>query len=165
MVERPFGHATAIYREPTALRTARSFRLLFTAAIGVLAAACESSDSPLEPPATPEVVDAAPIPRETAALAGARWADGHATASNPTVASYLPPPVESYNRSGGTITIVRPAGTTGRYVVTFTGLSALLGAKSMVHVSPIGDDLAYCLPCFAGNGARVDVAFTVLLGS
>ena len=159
------------------MRIASPYRLLFTAAVGVLAAACEGSDSPLEPPAIPEAADAAPLPGEPAALAATRWADGYASANNPTAASYTPHYTESYNRSGGGINIRRPDGTTGRYIVTFTGLSALLGTKSTVHVSALGDDLGYCNPitgtlvtdrvevrCFKiGTGTPLNTRFTLVV--
>jgi hypothetical protein len=77
--------------------------------------------------------------------------------------------------SRGAITIRRPHGTTGRYLVTFTGLSALLGTKSTVHVSALGDDLGYCqamtgtlvtdkveVRCFKlGTGTPLNSRFTV----
>ena len=156
------------------MRIASRYRSLFTAALGVLAA-CEGGDSPFEPP-SPTTADAA-VPAEPAALAVARWADGYATANNPTSSSYSPDFRESYNRAGGRITIARPAGTTGRYVVTFSGLSALLGTKSTVHVSALGDDLGYCKPmtgtlvtdrvevrCFTiGTGVPLNTAFHVVV--
>lgn len=76
---------------------------------------------------------------------------------------------------GQGITITRPAGTTGRYVVTFTGLSAVIGAKSTVHVTGTLGDPGYCAPmtgtlvsdkvevrCFRlGSGSPVNAAFHI----
>jgi hypothetical protein len=73
--------------------------------------------------------------------------------------------------------ITKPASTTGRYIVTFSGLSTHLGGKSTVHVTGLGFDDTYCKPaggslvgdkvevrCFkAATGAPANVAFTVLV--
>ena len=149
-----------------------SFRLLLPA-LGLLAGACDDSVTPLEPPVDPP--SSAEIP---AALAGsARWAAGYLHAGAPTAASYAPVPYLSYNASGGAMNITKPAGTTGRYIVTFTGLSAVLGTKSTVHVTEYGLDDTYCKPvngrlvndklevrCFrSSTRAPANAAFTVVV--
>jgi hypothetical protein len=121
------------------MTTATPARILLATTLCVLATACEHGESPLEPPADPAPAD----------LVDARWADGYTVAGNASAASYAPDPNFSYNRGGGRITIRRPEGTTGRYIVTFTGLSAVLGTKSTVHVSSFGDDESYCKPMTA----------------
>lgn len=124
------------------MRTATAFRLLLVPAT-LLAAACEDSSSPLEPPTAP----APGATAETAALAEQRWADGYATLDDPKIQLYTPSPETSYNRAGGRITIEQPAGKTGRYIVTFAGLSAALGTKSTVHVSSAyGSTPTHCKP-------------------
>ena len=127
------------------MRTAASFRLLL-------------SPSPCSPPpATTYRPDRAPgaarrgrggtrgeaVPVRQdpgAALLGdrAHWADGYLVAGDPTTASYGPGPSTSFNRSGGPITITKPAGTTGRYIVTFSGLSTHLGGRNTVHATGFG---------------------------
>jgi hypothetical protein len=158
------------------MRTAPAYRLFLATLLGALATACDGGDAPFEPPAILDAADAA-LPAEPAALATARWADGYTFASNPTGASYVPTSIYSYNRSGGRITIRRPDATTGRYVVTFPGLSAVLGTKSTVHVSAYGEDLGYCKPmtgtlvtdkvevrCFRiGTGTPLNTRFTVVV--
>jgi hypothetical protein len=135
------------------MRAARSFRLLLVPA-ALLAAACDDSSSPLEPPAlegeTPVPGEGTPIRQDLASLLGdrAHWADGYTFASSPQASSYSPLAHFSFNRSGGTITIRKPDGTTGRYVVTFSGLSELLGSKTTVHVTAFGTD-SYCKPAAA----------------
>jgi hypothetical protein len=154
------------------MRTATSIRLLLLPAALVLAA-CEDSDSPFEPPAAPE--PALPAAEAPAALAGARWADGYTIAARPTTASYTPEASYSYNRSGGRITIQRPAGSTGRYIVTFAGLSAKLGAKSTVLVTA-AVQTSYCKPvngtlvadkvevrCYDTKGASINSEFTIVV--
>jgi hypothetical protein len=126
------------------MRPTTSTRPLLMAA-ATLAAACEDSSSPFEPPAAP--VSEAPV--GLPALADQHWAAGYAFADKPTTASYTPVLEQSYNRSGGRITIQRPA--TGRYVVTFAGLSAALGPKSTVHVTS-HSAWVHCKPM---NGALV----------
>ena len=113
-----------------------------------------------------------------APLAGAtHWSAGYLHAGSPTSASYAPLPYLSYNASDGAMNITKPAGTTGRYVVTFRGLSALLGSHSTVHLTEYGIEDAYCKPvngrlvndklqvrCFkASTRAPANAAFTVLV--
>jgi hypothetical protein len=117
------------------MRTPRSFARSLAPALVLLAAACEDRDSPLEPSLPPE---AAPAAEEPAAVETGRWADGYVLANSPTLASYTPPSASSYNRSGGAIRVQRISGTTGRYIVTFTGLSAVLGTRSTVRVTAHG---------------------------
>ena len=117
-------------------------RLLGPAA-ALLAIACE--DSPLAP--EPEDVQpTSPAGDVIGASSDGRWADGYVRASNPTSTKYTPSASHSYNRAGGPITITRPAGTTGRYVVTFSGLSAKLASSSTVKVTGFGSDTSYCKP-------------------
>jgi hypothetical protein len=111
------------------------------------------------------------------ATAATRTAEGYAWADRPTAASYHPSASYAFNRSGGAITVTKPAGTTGRYAVRFAGLSALLGTKSTVKVTGYSTNNSYCQPtvpkltsdvvnvrCFRGNsGAAVDAYFTVLI--
>lgn len=73
--------------------------------------------------------------------------------------------------------IRKPAGTTGRYVVTFKGLSARIGSKHTVHVTEYGLGDTYCKPtaprlvtdtlevrCFrASTRAAANAAFTVVV--
>jgi hypothetical protein len=164
--------------ETATMRAAVRFRLLLVPAALLVAAACEDTDTPLEPLIT-ETKAPVPVAQEGAApLAGAtRWAAGYLHAGSPTSASYAPLPYLSYNASGGTMNITRPAGTTGRYVVTFRGLSALLGTRSTVHVTEYGLNDTYCKPtngrlvndklevrCFkASTRAPANTAFTVLV--
>ncbi len=117
-----------------------SFRLLLPA-LSLLAGACDDSDAPFEPPLA-----------DQPSLAAGRWADGYLTLLDPT-GSAKPPATMVYNRSGGKITITRPTGTIGRYVATFTGLSALLGARSTVQVTAYTTDNSHCKPV---NGALVN---------
>jgi hypothetical protein len=124
------------------MRAGTPFRLLLVPT-ALLAAGCDTSSLPQEL-FTPNSEVAAP-PRE-ASLVPARWADGYLLAGSPTTASYAPLPLLSYNRSGGAMNITKPSGTTGRYIVTFTGLSAVLGSKSTVHVTEYGLDDTYCKP-------------------
>jgi hypothetical protein len=80
-------------------------------------------------------------------------------------------------RADGSMRVTRPAGTTGRYIVTFTGLSALLGSRSTVQVTEYGVTDTYCKPvngrlvsdrlevrCFrASTRAPANAAFSVLV--
>lgn len=120
---------------------ATPFRLLFPA-LGVLAGACDDSDAPFEPPAAEQ--DASAVESDVATLAGGRWAAGYLLTENATAYSYTPPSNASYNAAGGSITVRRPDGTTGRYIVTFTGLSAALAGKNTVQVSAFGKDNTFC---------------------
>ena len=157
------------------MRAAASFRLILVPA-ALLAAACDDSPSPHEPIAMDE---AAPAYSAGAALpeAGGRWADGYLWAASPTSASYTPSNAYSFNGSGGPMTVTKVAGTTGRYVVRFSGLSALLGTRNTVRVSGFGNDATYCKPvgarlvrdsvevrCYRmGTGAAANTRFTVLV--
>jgi hypothetical protein len=152
------------------MRTVSSFRLLLIPA-ALLATACEESSSPMEPPAAPLHQEPPPAVEMT------RWADGYLRVTDPQSTGYSPAATYSFNRAGGAITIARPAGTTGRYVATFGGLSALLVGRSVVHVTGYGTGNTYCKPvtsylasdkvevrCFkGGSGAAVNAAFTLLV--
>ncbi|MBA2458445.1 MAG: hypothetical protein H0V43_05745 [Gemmatimonadales bacterium] len=108
---------------------------------------------------------------------GARWADGYLLANNAEATVQSPPQELAFNRSGGSMVITKPAGTTGRYVATFRGLSALLGTKSTVHVTGFGYDPTYCKPvgarlvrdsvevrCFSTRtGAPANTRFTLVV--
>jgi hypothetical protein len=138
----------------------------------LLAAGCNDSFSPPEPPA---VENGVPTPQENAGPLEdlAYWADGYLLANYPTAAAHSPSSLISFNRSGGRVTITKVAGTTGRYVARFGGLSGLLGGKSTVHVTGYGADATYCKPvgaslvrdsvevrCFKiGTGAAVNARF------
>ena len=157
------------------MRAATTLRLLLLLPT-LLAAACDGTSSPAEPDAEDGVPAAGPL--EDLAY----WADGYLLALDPTSTSYTVGPYHSYNRTGGTVTITRPAGTTGRYVATFKGLSALLGSRSTVHATAHGDltpgaVTSYCKPvgaylasdkvevrCFKpGTGTPVNSQFTLLV--
>jgi hypothetical protein len=115
--------------------------------------------------------------REATALAVTHTFDGYAWADQPTTASYHPSSFYSFNRSGSPITITKPSGSTGRYLVKFKGLSAVLGAKSTVKVTGYYFDNNYCKPttprlvndvvevrCINGtSGGAVNAYFTVLV--
>lgn len=157
------------------MRAATPFRLLLVPA-ALLAAGCDDSPSPQEPIAMEE---AAPAHSAGAALpeAAGRWADGYLWAFSPSSASYTPLSSYSFNGSGGPMTVTKVAGTTGRYVARFSGLSALLGTKNTVRVSGFGNDATYCKPvgarlvrdsvevrCYRmGTGAAANTRFTVLV--
>jgi len=157
------------------MRATASIRLLLVPA-ALFAAGCNDSSLPQEPPTLEEAI---PVQgSKEPALAGAtRWADGYLHAGSPTTASYAPLPYLSYNRSGGAMKIRKPAGTTGRYVVTFSGLSAVLGTRNTVHVTEYGLNDTYCKPvnarlvadtlevrCFrASTRAPANAAFTVVV--
>lgn len=156
-------------RIPTPLR-------LLLAPAALLAAACDDTTSPNEPL---EVDEATPPARAETGLpeATGRWADGYLLADLATTPSYQPNPGYSYNRSGGPITVTKVAGTTGRYIVRFSGLSALLGTKHTVRVTGWGIDGTYCKPvgarlasdtvqvrCFTiGTGAATNGRFLMLV--
>ncbi len=140
--------------------------------IVLAASACEDSNSALEPSSEEEARRA----DQLAALAAARWADGYLTMFNLANPSDLPEAYR-YNRSGGRITVTRPAGSTGRYIATFTGLSTLLGTKSTVQVTGYGRDNAHCKPvtgvlvndkvevrCFnSATGVPAEAAFSLVV--
>jgi hypothetical protein len=153
-----------------------------------LAAGCSSDlGTPLSP-AAPEVAtpdqpasleELVPVRRDFGGLIAdrAHWADGYVWGSQPTTASYAPSTTYAFNRLGNPITITKPAGTTGRYLVKFGGLSSFLGNKSTVHVTGYTSDNTYCKPagpalvnnqvevrCFlGGTGAPTDASFTALV--
>jgi hypothetical protein len=128
------------------MRTPTALRLLLVPA-ALLAAGCDDdSSSPLEPVrAEAAAPDSAEVP---SLLDGpARWADGYLLAVGATTTSpYSPYANDSYNRAGGPITITKVAGTTGRYVARFAGLTALIGSRNTVLVSSQGTDATYCKP-------------------
>lgn len=151
------------------------FRLLLLPT-ALLAMGCEDNDSPFEPLPAEEAAPAAePVagPQEDLAY----WADGYLRLGDKTAASTTANPAFSFNRSGGAITTAKVAGTTGRYIVTFLGLSAALGGKSSVHVSALGADATYCKPvggtlasnkvevrCYRiGTGAPMNSLFTLMV--
>lgn len=117
------------------------------------------------------------VPAAAGVVTRPYWADGYAWADQPTSASYAPNPTYAFNRTGGAIEITKPAGTTGRYLVRFTGLSTLLGSKSTVRVTAYFTSDGYCEPvgarlandvvevrCFgSSSGAPLDTYFTVLV--
>jgi hypothetical protein len=162
-------------------------RRLLLPALALLAGACDNSTAPLDPSAPAEAeADTAPMTRIRQDFSGllgdrAHWADGYLMADQPTAASYGPLGATSFNRSGGPMTITKPAATTGRYIVTFARLSSYLGPRSTVHVTAVGtqpgSETAYCKPvaatlaadkvevrCFkAGTGAAVNTQFSVLV--
>jgi hypothetical protein len=161
------------------MRANAVLRLLLVPA-ALLSGACDEESSPLEPGALEEPIVESVAP--TGAGAGsaglaARWAAGYLHAGSPTASSYTPVTYLSYNQSGSAMNVTKVAGTTGRYVVTFKGLSAVLGAKSTVHVTEYGLDDTYCKPmngklvndklevrCFrASTKASANAAFTVVV--
>ena len=154
------------------MRTSTLFHLLVVAVL--FAAGCDDSSQSLEPAAEPTP---GPLADVASLSTPPRWADGYLLAGSPTAASYAPLPVLSYNRSGGAMRITKTAGTTGRYLVTFTGLSAVIGNRNTVHVTEYGLDDTYCKPvsgrlasdqvevrCFrASTRTPANAAFTVLV--
>ena len=162
-----------------------TFALVFLLTV---AAGCSSDlETPLAP-AAPEAAapdqrtsleELVPVRRDFGGLIAdrAHWADGYVWASSPTTASYAPVSAYAFNRLGNPITITKPAGTTGRYLVRFGGLSSFLGNRSTVHVTGYLGDNTYCKPagpalvnnqvevrCFRpGTGAAADAYFTALV--
>ena len=114
--------------------------------LALLAAACDD-------PAAPEAgAFEAGVPAADAAAttldASTHWSDGYVLDGSPLADSVnLTGGAFSHNRSGGAVFVLKPAGTTGRWVVTFRGLSALLGGRSTVQVNAYttGDGV-YCKP-------------------
>jgi hypothetical protein len=171
-------------RTATAVFPHLALRRLVLFAVALLGAACDDSSSPLEPPTFPQSSEhaAAPERLDPAAERG-RWADGYATAANSAyTGTYTPAAEWSYNRSGGPITITKPANSTGRYIAKFSGLSALVGSRSTVQVTSSFDGNSikqdtYCKPltaylvndevevhCFrASTGAASNGAFKLLV--
>jgi len=157
------------------MRVRTSLHLLLLPA-ALLTAGCEDDQSPFEPPAAEEpapAADPAAGPLEDLAY----WADGYIRLGDKSAASTTANPLLSFNRSGGTITTAKVAATTGRYIVTFRGLSAVLGSKSSVHVSAVGVEPNYCKPvggtlasdkvevrCYKiGTGVPVNSLFTLMV--
>ena len=155
------------------MRPTPSLRLLFIAAT-LIAAACGEADSPLEPPGMeapkPEVHPA------VAPLAGYDyWADGYLRSRDKLASSSTPEAGHAWSRSGGRMTIIKVAGTTGRYIARFGGLTALLGGASTVHVTGLGEEPTYCQPagdrlvrdsvqvrCYkVGTGAAANALFSL----
>jgi hypothetical protein len=132
---------------PRSSALAARLRVLTVAVLALGAAACEEVTEPSPRPEAPSVVG---VRRDLSALGTpldrAHWADGYAWANNPTGALYNPSSFYAFNRLGNAITIRKPAGSTGRYIVKFTGLSALLGSKSTLHVTGYLGDNHYCKP-------------------
>jgi hypothetical protein len=148
------------------------FRLLLPA-LGLLAGACDDSKTPLEPLVAREEAPAASA--EVTALPSGRWAAGYLLSLDPLGTLRTPPSNASYNAAGGPITVQQPVGTTGRYVVTFTGLSAAVGGKNTVQVSGYGSDNTFCkamagalaadkveVRCYrTANGSLVNAGFSL----
>jgi hypothetical protein len=155
------------------VRPATVVRLLLLPA-ALLSAGCEDSFSPEGSPAAD---DAAPASRQaTGPLEDlAYWADGYLRTADKLASSFTPYPDRSFNRSGGAMTVTKVAGTTGRYVARFHGLSALLGGRSTVRVTADGTETVYCKPvgaflvrdsvevrCFKiGTGAAANARFNL----
>jgi hypothetical protein len=157
------------------MRVRTSLHLLLLPA-ALLTAGCEDDQSPFEPPAAEEPAPRAePVSGPLEDLA--YWADGYILLGDKTAASTAANPTYSFNRSGGAITTTRVPGTTGRYTVTFRGLSGALGSKSSVHVSAVGADPSYCKPvggtlvsdkvevrCYkVGTGVPINSLFTLMV--
>jgi hypothetical protein len=114
-----------------------------TAVLGAgLLAGCQPDRIVAVPELTPDQVALSADLRTRAELEGVspfaeapHMFDGYVWASDPNAASYTPNATFSFNRTGGAITITRPAGTTGLYTVRFQGLSALLGSNSTLKVT------------------------------
>src|SRR5262249_18215265 len=168
---------TAMFASST-LAIGRALGRLLIPGLATLALACAGATVPDEPAPRGPAEPVEPAGGPAYAITSDRpWADGYVLADNPTSASYTPLASASRNWAGGPIHITRPAGTTGRYVVTFTGLSAALGAKSTVKATGYGSGSAYCkammgylvsdaveVRCFkAGSGAPVNTRFTLLV--
>ena len=142
------------------MRAATLLRLLFVPA-ALLAAACDDSRLPQEPLTVEDEVgtredvptrEDAPTRQAASGLIGSatHWADGYLELHADGVSGGIPGTGYSFNRAGrGTITIAKPAGTTGRYIATFTGLSAYLGGRSTVHVTGFGSYGTSCKPAAA----------------
>ena len=164
-----------------ALRAGRWPLALALAAVGALSA-CADQPTAVEPPMPKAARDAAPERQDVAGLLGdrAHWADGYLRTEFLVATSETIHPSESFNRSGGSVVVTKVAGTTGRYIATFSGLSRLLNNESTVHVSGLsnsGTEPTYCQPaapylasdkvevrCFRiATGAPVDAKFSVLV--
>jgi hypothetical protein len=130
------------------MRAATSLRLLLVPA-ALLGSACDDSSNPIAPEELPIAEAEAPGPEQTTGPQEdfANWADGYIWVAT-VDGKVVPVSNASFNRSGGAMTVTKVAGTTGRYVVRFKGLSGLLGGKSTVHVSGSNSKLGggYCKP-------------------
>jgi hypothetical protein len=158
------------------MRFATWFRHLLLPALALIAGACDDTTSPADPVTENDPTPAAETEVPSSSVP-ARWAAGYLHAGAPTASSYSPVPYLSYNQSGRGMNITKPAGTTGRYIVTFNGLSGVVGSKSTVHVTEYGLDDTYCKPvngrlvndklevrCFrTSTGAPANAAFTVVV--
>lgn len=111
-------------------------------------------------------------PQGPRGIVGETGQAGYAWANQPTNPSYSPPAANSWNSSGGAITITRSS--TGHYVVRFEGLGLTGGA---VQVSANGSRFIDCrliswgvvsggqnitVNCFDNAGSFWDTSFTVL---
>ena len=159
------------------MRAATRFHLLFVPA-ALLATGCDESSLPHEPiPLEAENPVTQHVPAQV--TGPVRWADGYLLQGNPLRdSSDLTGGGLVFNRAGGAVIVTKPAGTTGRYIARFSGLSAILGPRSTVHVTQygLGADL-YCNPvtprlvndkvevrCFkSSTRAPANAAFTVLV--
>jgi len=170
------SHASRAGRWPLA------FTLATLGALGALGA-CAEQPTPVEPPTRATAArDASPERQDVIGLAGdrAHWADGYLRTEFLVATSQTLDPYDSFNRSGGSVVVTKVAGTTGRYIATFSGLSRLLNNESTVHVSGLanyGTEPTYCQPaapylasdkvevrCFRiATGAPVDAKFSVLV--
>ncbi len=170
-------------RPTTAGLAARTGRLLLLPALTALALACDHAPSPHEPPA-PEDRPAPETDIPTRPDAGAAnlpanfWSDGwlEADEENAT-APYAPSSYAAMNRNGGQVIVTKVAGTTGRYMVRFPTLSAVLGSRSTVHVTSKYSSETSCKPaapylvsdtievrCFKlGTGAPENSMFSLLV--
>jgi hypothetical protein len=147
---------------------------LFLIPAVLLAAACDDRSDPLGPGEPVAGEASAPAPEHPSGTLEnfANWADGYLRADPAEGSSYQPSSGTAYNRSGGAMSVTKVAGTRGRYVVRFSGLSALIG-KNTVRVTGSVDDVNYCKPvggslvrdsvevrCFRmGTGAAAEAAF------
>jgi hypothetical protein len=77
------------------------------------------------------------------AMAAARWDEAPLL---PKPAAPTSEVAAAWSRSAGTVTVSNPVGTTGRYVVTFAGLSVPLAGRGVVQVAAIPTDDAHCKP-------------------
>jgi hypothetical protein len=163
------------------MRAATLLRLLLLPA-ALPAAACDDSGFPQEPTVEDGVPtrEDAPTRQAASGLIGSatHWADGYLELHGDGISGDIPASGYSFNRAGrGTMSVAKPAGTTGRYIATFTGLSAYLGGRSTVHVIGFGNYGTACKPaaaylvndavevrCFAiATGLPVNSEFSLLV--
>ena len=135
--------------------TSRAGRLPLALMLAALGACADPSD--LTAPREPDVVDVDDVPLR-GSLSGAGttpWADGYLKTFYEDIPTpHQPSPSYSFNRAarfGGVMNIAKVAGATGRYAVTFPGLSAYLGSRSTLHVSThyVSPEGTYCKPAAA----------------